>query len=327
MSVITDIKNFLTQVYAPVKRDVAKFIQSVNGVDFVAVASIQLKGKSNTPSYYTDVPLVLPTGLKQLALSALLQAAQQKKGATGVPIDFLPASIQNNIAFIINGKTVKYYSSQMSAVAAVFTVSEFAQVRAKQIALQQQYNEIAKYATNILNNMEKMKAALPAVKSSLVRKIFQDIITSTSSNMKNYLQGVKNNTGIVLQITIKESKVKGIGIIPLVVWAIVAVVGVTGVVVYHALDKKAEVDKLKNLSDSSNILLQQLQASLSNPNLTPEQKTIISNAINKTLDNNSQLQKDVEANSNKPGLLDKVENILLLGLGIYAVSKFVGNGK
>jgi predicted transcriptional regulator len=320
MSTVATIKSFITTVYKQ-QKDAAKFLHTANGANFFIVATLQLKGQP-VNNLYKDIPVSIPASLKLLALSAL--AAQIKNGYAYVPFNLLPSNVSSQISFVFNGKTYAYNAATMQASAVIFTPDGYAKIKAAQLLSQQQLNQITASATRIKNNIEKLKVLYNKMPASLAKNILLSVSTNSEKAIDNYITALQNDEAFIVSVTKKQTSVSGVGFIPLVVWGIVAVVGIIGaaVVINKAIDKSAEIKKLADIDAATQNMLNYIVKVMENPNLTAAQKQQAIDAAGEQIKSNGELKTQIQEDSNK-GFLSKIENILLLAIGGLIVYKII----
>lgn len=194
-----------------------------------------------------------------------------------------------------------------------------AQIRQLELSCQAYAKSLQKMQNNIIEvkNNKKLEAQ--------VNKLMPGIINQMQGHVTNEVEWLRSQ-GIA--VTVVESKNKpSVGLV-WYAWVIIAAIVGTTVLAATWIVMKELVDSKKASLDALNSDFDGWKQIAMNPNSTPEQKQHAQAQMDKITTVKNESVKDADKTLDKTasgGVLDKVENILLLFGAIYIGGKFLGN--
>lgn len=362
----SSIKKNLESIYAPLKREVNEFKHTVGGVDYIVVASVvttvsnfnwwpskdaflNKAQPSGTlaggikPNDLKDVPVHF-WGNTLSEMIGYLKPDLSKNGTAYVRFNKLPMNFPkvNTSGYVMLNlrekgalRVVPYITDYMDLSVMIMTVPGFVKHKAYIAEMQSVVSNICKNLTVVKNRLAKARVALSRMSANnYIRKTLEGYVNNLESVIDNYLASLGKQEGVIVIKKSSQVQVGGIGVIPLIVWGIVAVAGIIGA--YKILDnlsaRKKEEALSQQLVERSNFIDEKYIENVTDPNRTPEQKAQIEKYLLDQKDVvNAQSDKLQEnAIDNKPGILDTVNSLgktaMLLGLG-YLVIKALNKQK
>ena len=336
----SNIKDYVSKIYSSLKRDVDAFKHTYSAGDYIILASVRMV-KTSVPyfsSYAAALAGQTPAGKLPANLSlnyfkeipigfagsqgSLLIASQSKQlnkeGYTAIPInavkstkginlDTFKKSLFFNIEFDGTKRIIKYDPTIMDCTVVICTVNGFLNLRAKQIQLQNELTDYASDLTRLRNNLTRVKPFL----TEPMQKINDILRTGIDAEITSL-----QNSDLTVIIK-KDPNIGIIGIDDLIV------IGIVCGIVYLC---KTAIDAVSKWQQRRQLVKQQANLSdtwlsvIKDPSASPAEKATAIEELKIQTKATNDLQKDIS--KDPPGALDKIENIALIALLIFAISKF-----
>ncbi len=365
MANFESIKNQLAKIYAPINRNVAEFKHTYKGVEYVVVAtanttvsnvyywpsfaSFSKKDKpvgtlagGISPNLLKDVPVGF-WGDAFVQIMEYIKPELDKTGGVGINFKKLPQYFPKTVSgtgyvilsLIENGqkRVVPHDPTYMDMTLMIMTVAGFNKYKAYIAQMQAILNKTFKALTNIKNRAEKLKKFVETNPNNPQNSSLRVLAMSLDATVNGYMNQLQKEDGFIIIAKKKTVTVSGIGVIPLVVWGIIALAGLCCVgmlTIGWYKDRKdareKEQQKFMQLdADTRRIDDLWIENEL-DPNRTPEEKEAIRKRLQESDKTIDELKKTVIENGidNQPGMLDKVQNIALILGASYVAAQFIG---
>ena len=334
------IKDYLSKIYTSLKRDVDSFKHTYSAGDYIILASVKM-AKTNVPyfssyaaalagkisagklpanlslNYFKEIPVGFSSSYgSQLVASQIKQL--NKVGYTAIPInatksikginlDNLKKYLFFDIDFDGSKRIIKYDPSIMDCTVVICTVNGFLNLRAKQTQIQNELTDYASDLTRLRNNLTRVKPYL----TEPMQKVNEILRTGIDAEITSL-----QNSDLTVLIK-KDPNIGIIGIDDLIV------IGIICGIVYLC---KTAIDAVSKWQQRRQLVKQQANLSdtwlsvIKDPAATPAEKATAIEELKIQTKATNDLQKDIS--KDPPGALDKIENIALVALFIFAISKF-----
>ncbi len=209
----------------------------------------------------------------------------------------------NNRDFGITADVVKNVSPQKA--------EELDKLFREIVLLKANFNSLSKYLTTLSKRQ--------------LNKTEQQVYNEGLLRLQEYKDAIRQVKGVDFVFG-KQNVVGQIGILPVIAWLVVAGISaliVGGYTAYKIAEKWAEVEKVRSDNDSVEFLTEAKIRIAKDPDISEATKQRLLNEANSSITKIQEHTENVEKQASSPGIFDKITNLVLIGGGIFLLSKVI----